>query len=270
MSFPLRATAFALAVTFVSGQLTRPFPVSAAPTQTSETSFEHFLQVRAAVSRKGALVEWRTGLERDTLGFNVYRIRSGERTQLNPGLIAGSALIVRGRPQVYSWYDKQGTIGCVYEVEIIDLKGESAASISAAAIWQTVLPDFQQAELLSQLGASSRTSTAEADWSEIDDAKVKSLTAAIAGESLAEQWAIANQPALKIGVLADGWYRLTQTQMVAAGFDTSGDARNLRLFAGGNEIAIRVSRDTGALASGDFIEFWGQGLDTSTTDTQVY
>jgi hypothetical protein len=93
MSFPLRATAFALAVTFVAGQLTKPFPVSAAQTQTSETSFGHFLQVRAAVSTKGALVEWRTGLERDTLGFNIYRIKSGERTQLNPGLIAGSALM---------------------------------------------------------------------------------------------------------------------------------------------------------------------------------
>src|SRR6185436_19337823 len=91
-----------------------------------------------------------------------------------------------------------------------------------------------------------------------------------AGESLAEQWAIANQPALKIGVRADGWYRLTQTQMAATGFDTSGDARNLRLFVSGNEVAFRVSRDTGALASGDFIEFWGQGLDSPTTDVQVY
>jgi len=271
MSFPLRATAFALAVTFVSGQLAKPFLVSGAPTQTSGTSFEHFLQVRVAVSTKGALVEWRTGLERDTLGFNIYRLKNGERTQLNPGLIAGSALTVRGRPQVYSWFDQQSTIGCIYEVETIDLRGESAANISAEAIWQTVLPDFQQAELLSQLGGSSRTSTAQADWSEIDDAKANSLTAAsFAGESLAEQWAIANQPALKIGVRADGWYRLTQTQIADAGFDMSGDARNLRLFAGGNEVAIHVSRDTGALASGDFIEFWGQGLDTATTDTQVY
>src|SRR6185369_6998516 len=136
MSFPLRATALLLAVTFVSGQLTKPFPASAAPTQASQAAFEHFLQVRAAVSPKGALVEWRTGLERDTLGFNIYRIKSGERTQLNSGLIAGSALIVRGRPQAYSWFDKQGTSGCVYEVEIIDLKGASAANISAAAVWQ--------------------------------------------------------------------------------------------------------------------------------------
>ena len=271
MSFPLRATAFALAVTFVSGQLTKPFPVSAAPTQTSGTSFEHFLQVRAAVSTRGALVEWRTGLERDTLGFNIYRLKNGERTQLNPGLIAGSALIVRDRPTAYSWFDKKGSIGCVYEVETIDLKGESAANISAAAIWQTVLPDFQQAELLAKLGASSRTSTAQADWSEVDDAKGNPIAAAsFAGESLAEQWDLANQPALKIGVRADGWFRLTQTQMASAGFDTSGDARNLRLLVGGNEVAIRVSRDTGALASGDFIEFWGQGLDTPTTDTQVY
>src|SRR6185436_12786693 len=107
MSFPLRATALALAVTFVSGQLTKPFPVNAAPSQTLQTSVEHFLQVRATVSTRGALVEWRTGLERDTLGFNIYRLKNGARTQINPGLIAGSALSVRGRPQAYSWFDKQ-------------------------------------------------------------------------------------------------------------------------------------------------------------------
>src|SRR6185369_16242093 len=176
MSFPLRATTLVLAVTFVFGQLTKPFPVSAAPTQTPETSFEHFLQVHAAVSPKGALVEWRTGLERDTLGFNAYRIKNGERTRLNPELIAGSALVVRGRPQAYSWFDKQGTIGCVYEVEIIDLKGESAANISAATVWQTVLPEFQQAELLSQLGGSAPTLTAKAVSSDGDDAKANLLT----------------------------------------------------------------------------------------------
>lgn len=271
MSFALRATAFVLAAMLVSGHLIKPFPVGASPTQTPESSLEHFLQVRVAVSSKGALVEWRTGLETGTLGFNIFRIRNGERSQINSGLVAGSALIARGHSQGYSWFDKQGTIGSTYEVEMIDLRGESIAKASAAAIWQTSLPEFLQAELLSNLGATSLTSNAQAGLVDGDDAKTGSQTAAsFSGESLAEQWAIANQPALKIGVRADGWYRITQTQMAAAGFDTSGDARNLRLFVGGKELAMRVSRESGALASGDFIEFWGQGLDTSTTDTQVY
>ncbi len=270
MSFLLRATALALAATLVSGQFLNSFPVNATSTPAPAKSVEHFLQVRAAVSSKGALVEWQTGPE-TSLGFNIFRIKNGERTPLNAGLVAGSALIVRGQPQAYSWFDRQGTIGCVYEVEIIDLKGESVAIGSATAVWQTALPDFQQAELLSKLGATSRAATAQTGWLDADDAKTNLQTAAtFSGESLAEQWAIANQPALKIGVRADGWYRVTQPQMAAAGFDTSGDARNLRLFVGGNEIAMRVSREIGPLGAADFIEFWGQGLDTPTTDTQIY
>ncbi|HEY0348486.1 MAG TPA: C25 family cysteine peptidase, partial [Pyrinomonadaceae bacterium] len=50
----------------------------------------------------------------------------------------------------------------------------------------------------------------------------------------------------------------------------TGDARKLQLFVDGNEVAISVSRDNGQLSSTDFVEFWGQGLDTPTTDTQVY
>src|SRR5437868_4299119 len=33
---------------------------------------------------------------------------------------------------------------------------------------------------------------------------------------------------------------------------------------------MRVSRDSGPLGTSDFVEFWGEGLDTATTDTQVY
>jgi hypothetical protein len=34
--------------------------------------------------------------------------------------------------------------------------------------------------------------------------------------------------------------------------------------------AIHVSRESGALTSTDYIEFWGEGLDTASTDTQIY
>ncbi|PYS70539.1 MAG: hypothetical protein DMF73_12660, partial [Acidobacteria bacterium] len=64
--------------------------------------------------------------------------------------------------------------------------------------------------------------------------------------------------------------RITQQQMVAAGFNINSDARNLQLFVEGNEVAISVSRGNGQLSSTDFVEFWGQGLDTPTTDTRVY
>jgi hypothetical protein len=251
-----------LAAALVSGQLTKSFPVNASSIQTSDASFEPFLQIRAAVSDKGALVEWRTGPGPNTLGFNIFRIKNRVRTQLNPGLIAGSALIARGHPQTLSWFDQQALL-TVYEVRAQILKESAGISARCGAS----LPSFSRHHYLTW--AESRT--AKSDWPDADGARDRSQTSeSVSGESLAEQWANANLPALKIGIRADGWYRVSQTQMAAAGFDTSGDARNLRLFVGGNEIAISVNRETGALGPGDFIEFWGQALDTPTTDTQVY
>src|SRR6266852_148157 len=59
-----------------------------------------FAQIRATAANGGVLIEWRTGLEIDNLGFNVYREQRGRREQLNPEIIAGSALISgRGNPQ---------------------------------------------------------------------------------------------------------------------------------------------------------------------------
>ena len=42
------------------------------------------------------------------------------------------------------------------------------------------------------------------------------------------------------------------------------------MFVNAVEIAIRVSRESGVLTSADYIEFWGEGLDTASTDTQIY
>src|SRR5207253_1092467 len=38
----------------------------------------------------------------------------------------------------------------------------------------------------------------------------------------------------------------------------------------GREIAIRTSKDSGPLSSGDYFEFYGQGLDLPDTDTRIY
>ncbi len=50
--------------------------------------------VKATASDRGVLIEWRTGFEIDNLGFDIFRERDGRREKINPGIIAGSALIV--------------------------------------------------------------------------------------------------------------------------------------------------------------------------------
>src|SRR5439155_12638298 len=126
--------------------------------------------------------------------------------------------------------------------------------------------------LLSKLGGRSAGTTTNPESLEMDqnDRSLPAASGDLATTALAQQWVIANQPALKIGVRSDGWYRITQQQMVAAGFNINSDARNLQLFVAGNEVGISVTRGDGPLSSTDFIEFWGQALDTPTTDTRVY
>jgi autotransporter-associated beta strand protein len=88
--------------------------------------------------------------------------------------------------------------------------------------------------------------------------------------SLAVQQAIAGGRAVKLQVRKSGWYRVTQAELVAAGFDPSADARTLQLYVDGEEVPISLSSEGARLGNRDTLEFYGVGLDTPTTDTRVY
>jgi hypothetical protein len=85
------------------------------------------------------------------------------------------------------------------------------------------------------------------------------------------QRAIASQAAIKIGIREEGWYRITQPELVAAGLDPWGDPRRLRLFSDGKEHSLLVRGEgDGRFDASDSIEFYGTGQDTPFTDTCVY
>jgi len=85
------------------------------------------------------------------------------------------------------------------------------------------------------------------------------------------QWLLAGRPAVKISVKEEGWYRISQANLVAAGLNPRANPRYLRLFVDGKEQPIRVNgkRDR-TFHSEDSIEFYGTGLDTPSTDTRIY
>ncbi len=88
--------------------------------------------------------------------------------------------------------------------------------------------------------------------------------------TLAVQQAIAAGKAVKIQVRQSGWYRLTQPELVAAGLDSSSDPRLLQLYVDGEEVPIALSSSGSKFNTADTLEFYGVGLDTPTTDTNVY
>ncbi|MBI2212298.1 MAG: DUF11 domain-containing protein [Acidobacteria bacterium] len=84
----------------------------------------------AAAARNGDVVEidWNTSFEVDNLGFNLYREAGASRQQVNPSLIAGSALIVGQGSQFtagfsYHSTDRAPVEGSVYWIESIALDG---------------------------------------------------------------------------------------------------------------------------------------------------
>jgi len=70
--------------------------------------------------------------------------------------------------------------------------------------------------------------------------------------------------ALRIEVERDGIYRITYDDLSDAGLDTSTiNVATFQLFHGGEEVAIDVKE-------GEYIEFYGEGIDTEYTCTNVY
>ncbi len=226
-------------------------------------------EVKVTAGPTGVLIEWRTSFELDNLGFNVYRDQDGARTQVNPAIIAGSALIVGpGTPLYagysYQWFDGAGSLNSRYYLEDIDLTGAKTLNGPFGPVWNESLPKSQPAKTISEVAAAQTSATTQMGGPAGTFEKATSAPAAIQ-----DQWAIAAQSGLKIGVKQDGWYRVTQPEMIAAGFAPA-EAANLRLFVDAREVPIEVSRSSGPLTANDYLEFYGTGQDTLTTDTHVY
>lgn len=220
----------------------------------------------ATLKSRGVLVEWRCS-DKYNLGFNVYRLQAGQRTLLNGQIIGGAAFTTSGRHVAplgdypYSFFDPTGTADSTYEIESVNIFGQVRTHQAIATV---------RNNMSGPLAASASSAP------EIPPAEINRPSQEISGQlntpaaPIDDQWAIANKICLKISIKLDGWYRVTQQQMAAAGFAPTVDIRNLQLFTDGREVPIQTSKDVDQFSSGDFIEFYARALDTPTTDTRIY
>lgn len=82
---------------------------------------------------------------------------------------------------------------------------------------------------------------------------------------------LASRSAIKLLVKEEGWYRVTQPELISAGLSSRVNPRNLQLYVEGKEQPIRVIGESDRrFDSGDAIEFYATGLDTLWTETRVY
>jgi len=224
----------------------------------------------ATATTSGVVLQWRAAVDSENVGFNIYRLSDGERARVNQEIIPGSLLVAPNKAHVpggytFSWFDSGGRSDATYYIESVNLNGSSA-------LFDPIKPaggnNFSEFERTAAAGDNSQAQSAnsfEKFYPALETPRPDLLPAAIQ-----DQWAIAAQQGLKIGVKKDGWFRVTQQQMAAAGFTPIVDIRNLRLFVDAREVAINTSQSAGAFGSSDYIEFYGQGLDTPTTDTRTY
>ena len=261
---------------FAFASLAKPAKSPAAKSDVSQKqtdSSQNELRLTSATATAtagGVLLQWRTNSAADNLGFNVYRLQDGQRTRVNREIIPGAVFAPDARALLrggysYSWFDRGGTADSTYYIESVSLLGTAKTHEPLSPVTSQTASGFEQTpDALSGTNANESTDSFE-KYYPAAEAQLNSPQGA-----LEDQWAIAAQTALKIAIKKDGWYRVTQPQMVAAGFNPTVDIRNLRLFVDAQEVAINTSQHSGPFGSGDYIEFYGRGLDIPTTDTRTY
>ncbi len=220
----------------------------------------------------GVSVKWKSGFEVENLGFNVYREDGDSRTRINADLIAGSALTVGATTQLaaggsYAWFDKTpASAHTRYLVEAIDIHGQSSWSAPFNIAEFNGKPSTAQARstTFEQLG---RTNAPAAGTTRVEKrATLKPLNLSASDP----QNGLAGRAAAKISVSNEGVYRLTQPELVNAGFNPSVNPQTLQLFVDGVEQPINLVTPNGQFDASAYLEFYGLGLDSATTSERVY
>ena len=223
----------------------------------------------AASTPSGSLLSWDTGGEMHNLGFNVYRDVGGEKVRVNPSLIAGSALLMHETAEqhaakTYAWIDRSSWNG-LYWLEDVDLNGtrtmHGPVTVQAGA---AAIPQLKSAAMIGN--ARSMASISQG----LPRVREAFATSRLTSASQAIGFQLAAQRAVKIFADHEGWYRITQPQLVAAGLGPNIEARSLHLYAEGVEQAIRITGATGVFGPQAAIEFYGTAIDTPYTGQRTY
>jgi hypothetical protein len=215
------------------------------------------------------LVQWKSGHEADNLGFNVYRDQNGSRVRITPQIIAGSALVAgydaaltAGKNYIWSDTPQAGGKAVRYWLESVNLKGDRTlhgpVDLSRSP---GRAPTEAQSALLTRFGAHHSQLTLGVGSTPVSRKGVLSRTAA-------PQIDLAGQAAVKLAVKQEGWYRVTRSELLAAGLSPTADPRLLQLYVDGQQLPFIVTGESAGRV--DAIEFYGLGLDTPSTDTRSY
>ncbi|MBK9165396.1 MAG: hypothetical protein IPM21_16100 [Acidobacteria bacterium] len=214
------------------------------------------------------LVEWTMIAERENFGFSLQRLGDKGWETVSDTFTGGSALlhgsaVVPG--EKYSTLVEYNAAGTIYRIESISTVGAITFSEPFTAVQVNELAgfsEFHNAETRKRARSQSGTTvinTPSLPKEVASEVESNSLTPNPDGH----RWVV-SQPGVRIGVRKDGFYRVTRTELEIAGFNVNADPALWHLYSEGNQQSLIVG------PNGDYIEFYGRGIDTPESDNRGY
>jgi hypothetical protein len=237
----------------------------------SSNAQTRFGSLRAYSDGAGVLIQWEMAAEKNNIGFTVSRT-DGDGTRLvSKSLIPGSAAISGSAitsGEKYSFFDAEGDAQASYSVTSIQANGKSINSTSILPEYISDLRSIGSAssqELSRQVADKKSNGSIISNRLELPKTIVNDIeTNQLADDPVNHRFVI-SQPGVKIGVKKEGFYRVTRAELQSAGFNANGDSSLWQLYLAGVQQSIIVGPN-----NGDYIEFYGTGVDTPLADTRIY
>ena len=250
------------------------FPVFAQQTKSSGRSAikvrdaaTRFANARALTDGNGVFLEWVMEREINNAGFYVYRSDYRGKQLVSPDFIGGSALRVGAYPtygEKYTLFDADGDGTANYTIESLHMSGKRTS-------FDVLVPALVE-DLKEIAGTTSQEMSDFSKYRPSVITNIVSTTKEVAREIINNRIAsditthreVVAQPGVRIGVRKEGMHRITKAALQEGGFNVNSDPNFWQLYIEGVEQALIIG------PNGDYIEFYGKGLDTVESDTSMY
>ncbi len=227
-----------------------------------------YASLNAFSDGSGVWLEWKTEIESRNLGFFVYQIDGVEKELVSPNLIAGAYLQARDEKITngnYSFFDRFGDVNSIYVIESVNLNGQRHNSNQ---IQTRLIDDLEFVAGVSSAQLINQSKNAKPVFLRNDSILPEDLAAetaenALPADPIKQRW-VAAQRGVKIGVKNENFYRVARADLQNNNFDVTAPSGLWQLYVNGVEQAINVVND------GEYVEFYGKGIDTPESDTQTY
>ncbi|MBI4817189.1 MAG: hypothetical protein HY791_13080 [Deltaproteobacteria bacterium] len=198
-------------------------------------------RVESVDAGKGVAVQWVTATETANAGFRLFVRDGAAYRRIGEGLVAS--------------HNSDSTEPQSYSTVIPSLRGEFYIADVDLNGKETIHGPFTVGQTF---GAGARSE--RIDWAAIKRARPVMPLALPTVANAAE-----------ILVSDTGMQRVTFEALVAAGVDLAGAPEGeIAVVLNGSAVPARVVSATGSFGAGDFVEFYGQALETLYTKHQVY